>query len=164
MICSFSPHTGFLQLSIERHGFELLGSICIWIFSTDIQKYMCWTSCIKLVLKWTAYPYTDIEWVICNIKIINVLISYCFITFLLKNYITVQYAFKVPMQSKGSVKRNTMIKLFGLNLIYTFYRRIKRYSFTWLVKLSNNEVTLSERLQKSISLGNQPLCLHFLHA
>ena len=103
MICSFSPHTGFAVVPWTAWVWTAWIHLYMDFFNRYIQKYMCWTSCVRLVLKWTAY--TDKKWVICNIKIIKVLISYYFITFLLKNCITVQYAFKVPVKSKGSVEK-----------------------------------------------------------
>ena len=112
-----------LQLTLEQHGFELLGSICIWIFFNSYTEICVLKITCKICSEMDSLPLPDTEWVICNVKIINVLISYCFITFLLKNYITVQYAFKVAMQSKGNVEETQWLSsLAWMCYTVTFYR------------------------------------------
>lgn len=74
-------------------GFELRGSayMCIF-FQQRYKKYTCRTLCTRQVLKWLAYPYTGIRWVIFNKKLIMCSFSYSFTPLLSKNYITIQHA------------------------------------------------------------------------
>lgn len=61
------------------------GSLIPRFFSINMQKYAGRTSCARLVLKWTAYPFICIRWVIVNIKFV-------FYYLLSKNDLPVQYA------------------------------------------------------------------------